>query len=235
MPHDPRLSASAGHTTRTLPLPFVCSHTNGGLDAAWVHVAGELDIGTTPTLESTLRELHSQALLVVLDLREVEFIDSSGVHAIVDAAVRARRAARRLVVVRNPATADRVFTLTDSFHDVDMGELHPDEPPVQVLLRLAAEDAVELAITDTAGRTVVRTTPADLSIMLDECDIPGHDGARRPVSRLPRVMRALAALLGLRLNDDQRAAGADWLGGPPLDEYTLSEGVLPRDARRENA
>jgi anti-sigma B factor antagonist len=234
MSQDPLLSDSVGGSARTLPRAFVCSHTNGGLDAAWVHVAGELDIATTPRLESTLRELHSQALLVVLDLREVEFVDSSGVHAIVDASVRARRAARRLVVVRNPATVDRVFTLTESFHEVDIGDLHPAEPPVQVLLRLAAEDAVQLAITDTAGRTVVRTTPADLSIMLDECDIPGHDDARRPASRPVRAVRALAALLGLRMTDDQRSRRADWLGGPPLDEYTLSDG-LPSEASREHA
>lgn len=29
------------------PPAIVCSWTNGGLDAAWVHVAGKLDIATT--------------------------------------------------------------------------------------------------------------------------------------------------------------------------------------------
>ena len=32
-----------------VPQPtFVCSHTNPGRGAAWVHVAGELDMATTP-------------------------------------------------------------------------------------------------------------------------------------------------------------------------------------------
>ena len=64
---------------------FVCSCTDGALHAAWVHVAGELDIATTPQLERTLRETQQGARLVVLDLRAVTFMDCAGVHAIVDA------------------------------------------------------------------------------------------------------------------------------------------------------
>ena len=56
--------------------PFVCSSTDGGLDAAWVHMAGELDIATVPQLEQTLRETQLQARLVVLDLRELAFMDA---------------------------------------------------------------------------------------------------------------------------------------------------------------
>jgi anti-anti-sigma factor len=68
----------------TIPQPaFVCAHASVGLDAAWVEVAGELDIATTPQLERTLREAQSSARLVVLDLRNVTFMDCSGVHVIV--------------------------------------------------------------------------------------------------------------------------------------------------------
>jgi anti-anti-sigma regulatory factor len=48
----------------SLPPPFACSWTNGGLDAGWVQVAGELDIATAPQLERTLRELQSGTHLV---------------------------------------------------------------------------------------------------------------------------------------------------------------------------
>ncbi|HSS57341.1 MAG TPA: STAS domain-containing protein [Solirubrobacteraceae bacterium] len=56
-----------------LPPSFACSWTTIAGDAAWMHVAGELDIATTPSLELTLSEAEAQ--LVVLDLREVEFMD----------------------------------------------------------------------------------------------------------------------------------------------------------------
>jgi anti-sigma B factor antagonist len=110
-----------------------------GLDAAWVHVAGELDVATTPRLERTLEQAQLQARLVVLDLRALAFVDSTGVHAIADASIRARQVARRLVVLRGPPNVDRIFTLSGSI-DVEIHDLDPVEPPAQVLLRLAGEE-----------------------------------------------------------------------------------------------
>ena len=124
-----------------LPPAFQCSWTDGAPDAAWVHLAGELDIATAPRLESALREPRSQARLVVLDLRELAFIDSSGVHAIVDASVRARRAGRRMLLLRGRPGADRVFTLTGSADDVRGGDIDAVEPSVQALRRLIEEEA----------------------------------------------------------------------------------------------
>ena len=58
--------------------PFECSTSDGGHNAAWVYLAGELDIATTPQLERTLCEPRSQVPLVVLDLRDVTFMDMMG-------------------------------------------------------------------------------------------------------------------------------------------------------------
>jgi anti-sigma B factor antagonist len=125
-----------------VPPAFDCSWTGGGPDGAWVRVVGELDIATTPQLERTLRGAQLEAQLVVLDLRELAFIDSSGVHAIVNAGIRARQAVRRLVVLRGPPNVDRAFTLAECRDDVEIHDLDPIEPPVQLLLRLAAEELV---------------------------------------------------------------------------------------------
>ena len=102
-----------------------------------MRVVGELDIATTPQLERTLREAQLEARLVVLDLRELLFIDSSGVHAIVNAGIRARQAARRLLVLRGPPNVDRVFTLAGRRDDVEIHDLDPVEPLVHALLQLA--------------------------------------------------------------------------------------------------
>ncbi len=133
---DSVLPDSIADRADAVPLPpaFVCSWTDAGLDAAWVHVAGELDIATTPQLERTLRERESQARLVVLDLRELAFMDCSAVHAIVNASIRARRDGRRLVLLRAPANVDRVFALTGSSADVEIGDVDSFQPPVQALL-----------------------------------------------------------------------------------------------------
>jgi anti-sigma B factor antagonist len=131
----------------SLPPPFACSSTNGGVDAARVYVGGELDIATTPQLERTLSQ--SQARLVVLDLRELAFIDSCGVHAIVDAGIRARKAGRRLVLVRVPASVDRMLTLTGSSHQVEIGDVDPVAPPVHALQRSLVSRS--LLMTDKTG------------------------------------------------------------------------------------
>ena len=109
--------------------PVVCSSTEGGLEAAWVHVAGDLDIATSPQLVRTLREAQSRARLVVLDLRELAFMDSAGVHAIVDASTRARQAGRQLVLLRGPGAVDRLFALTGTSDAVDVGDIGPVESP----------------------------------------------------------------------------------------------------------
>jgi anti-sigma B factor antagonist len=108
-----------------------------------VHLAGELDIATTPHLDRALRDEPAlQAPLVVLDLREVAFVDSSAVHTIVDAAVRARQGGNRLLLLGGSPDVDRVFTLTGTSDQVVSGDIHPVEPSVKALMKLVEEDLV---------------------------------------------------------------------------------------------
>jgi hypothetical protein len=82
------------------------------MHAAWVHVAGALDIATTPQLVETLDASMLDARLVVLDLRELAFMDCAGVHASVE-----------------------LFALTGNAGRVDIGDLGPVQPPVPSLQR----------------------------------------------------------------------------------------------------
>ena len=117
------------------PPAFACTATHGGLDAAWVNVVGELDIATAPALALTLHESQQRAHLTVLDLRELAFMDSAGVHTIVNASLRARKNGRRLVLVRGRPNIYRIFTLTGSTADVDIADPNPVQPPVPALQR----------------------------------------------------------------------------------------------------
>jgi len=125
MPYTPVLVDSIAGRADARPSAFVCSWTDGGLDAAWVHVAGELDVMAVPQLERTLQDSRLQARLVVLDLRELESIDTAGVHAIVGASLRARLGGRRLVLLRGPQSIDRVFTLAEGSDEVAIGDVDP--------------------------------------------------------------------------------------------------------------
>ena len=130
---------------------FSC--TDRGLDASWVHLAGELDIATTPQLVRTLREAQLRAHLVVLDLRKLAFMDCTGVHAIVNASIRARRVGRRLILMRGPPNVDRLFRLTGTSDQVEIGDVGLVEPHVQTLQRSMVSMSL-LRSGEKAGRRV---------------------------------------------------------------------------------
>ncbi len=70
------------------PLPFAVRVVSNGHEATRVEVDGELDIATAPQLQQALDEQLAAGSLVVLDLSNVGFVDSSGLATIL-AAVRA--------------------------------------------------------------------------------------------------------------------------------------------------
>jgi anti-anti-sigma factor len=128
MPDEQTFPDSPVPGSDATPRSFACTWTERGLDAAWVHLAGELDVATTPVLRRTLLAPQLQARMVVLDLRELDFIDGVGVHAIVMASIRARRAGRRLVLVPGPPNISRVFTLTGATYGLEIGEIDVSDP-----------------------------------------------------------------------------------------------------------
>jgi anti-sigma B factor antagonist len=141
MPQASVVTSSTAAGLRAAPPQCVCSWEAGGSDAAWVHVAGELDHASTPKLSQTVRDARLYARLVVLDLREVTFMESSAVHVILDAAGDAQETGGRLILVRGPAHVDRALTLTGACEEVEIFDLAPSEPPAQVLLQLAQRGA----------------------------------------------------------------------------------------------
>jgi anti-anti-sigma factor len=117
-------SAARGYAMR----PFASSWQIGSGDTAWVRLAGELDIATSPQFRQTLSEAQRAARLVMLDLRELCFIDVSGVHVILDAACDSRPYGGRLLIVRGRAQVDMVLTLTEVSKQVVIFDLAPAEP-----------------------------------------------------------------------------------------------------------
>jgi anti-anti-sigma factor len=81
---------------------------------ATLELGGELDLSTVPEAESTLLELEREPHLetIVLDLRKLEFMDSTGLRFVLAAHARATGSEHRFVVIRGGDTVDRVFRLT---------------------------------------------------------------------------------------------------------------------------
>src|SRR4051794_41855425 len=85
-------------------------HTETQGNGVRIALSGELDISTAPRVEEELRRVEEdRPAVIVLDLRELEFMDSTGLRVIVSADGRARDEDRSLRLVRGPAAGQRVF------------------------------------------------------------------------------------------------------------------------------
>ena len=90
-----------------------------------VHVAltGELDISTAQRLEDDLRRVEAdRPELIVLDLQQLSFMDSTGLRLLITADMRARQEERRLVIVQGNEMVQRVMRLTRLDERLDIVE-----------------------------------------------------------------------------------------------------------------
>ncbi len=82
-------------------------------DSVTLAIGGELDLESAPTLERELEDAErSVPRRLVLDLASLDFLDSTGIHLLIDALQRAETNGHQLVLTRVPAHADRLFRLT---------------------------------------------------------------------------------------------------------------------------
>ena len=82
-------------------------------NAALLAVSGELDIATAPELEQALEQISpEQCKLVVVDLRELEFMDSTGLSTLVRAHQRLSEQDCELTLVKGPPQVQRLLDLT---------------------------------------------------------------------------------------------------------------------------
>ena len=76
-------------------------------------LSGEIDLSTVEDVESKLRTTIDEGTgAVALDLREVSFLDSSGLRLLLRLHKEFVDAGRRLVLVQGPRRVARVFELT---------------------------------------------------------------------------------------------------------------------------
>ena len=93
------------------PLDFDTTLSAGD---AVIALSGELDLSGAPALDEEVERLAAAEGVerVVLDLRELEFLDSSGLRSVALAQRRLAAAGRDFVLVRGHETVQRVFEIT---------------------------------------------------------------------------------------------------------------------------
>jgi anti-sigma B factor antagonist len=91
-----------------------------------IRLRGALDLAYAYRFDDELRHAERDASrLLVLDLRDLDFVDSAGMSRILAARRRARRAGRRLVLVRGSRSVQRFLqlaALTEHFEYVNAPE-----------------------------------------------------------------------------------------------------------------
>ena len=114
------------------------AQVNSRNGVASITLRGELDLATVPDLEGHLAPLESDSVsAIILDLRELTFIDSVALHSLVRAKERARTSGQRLILVGARPSARRLFQLTCVEHLLD------DRDTVGVLNRFVGSETRE--------------------------------------------------------------------------------------------
>lgn len=80
---------------------------------AVVALTGELDLASAAELERAVRELRAGGCdRVVVDLSDVDFLDSTGLRVLISLRNTAQRAGHRLTIVPGRQGVQRIFELT---------------------------------------------------------------------------------------------------------------------------
>lgn len=131
-----RASADYGRHTRSTPAVETAGPAPFGVEVqrrdgvAIVLPRGELDLATVETLRTALDGI-TNAPKLVLDLRQLSFIDSTGVHLLVALHQSAQRDGLQLTLIAPPAPVLRAFELCGLDKALPFVALHgePFQPP----------------------------------------------------------------------------------------------------------
>jgi anti-sigma B factor antagonist len=89
-----------------------------------VRMFGELDLTVAERLDGTLAQLQANQQRLIVDLRELTFMDSSGLHCLLEADARARDAGTGFLLIRGSRFPDKLLHMTGLDH-----HLHFAAPP----------------------------------------------------------------------------------------------------------
>lgn len=95
-----------------LPKSDLCFRNEPTQNMNILHCEGRITTSTVPIFKDQVAALISQGKHIVLDLTKVDYIDSSGLGAIVSSYTGARRMGRELRVINLVPRVKELFSLT---------------------------------------------------------------------------------------------------------------------------
>lgn len=108
------------------PEPFRCERGHDG-DRSWVRPVGELDLDTAPVLDQEIGAARAAgAASVVLDMRGLTFMDSTGLRLVIRWDTAAREESFEFAIVPGIEVVHRVFRLTGMDEHLRVAEPPPE-------------------------------------------------------------------------------------------------------------
>jgi anti-anti-sigma factor len=107
------------------PDSFFCERVHDG-DTVWVRPVGELDLDTAPQLEDELAAVRANgARRLVLDMRRLTFMDSTGLRLVIRWDAAARTEGFEFAIVPGSEVVQRVIRLTGMDDQLAVAEPPP--------------------------------------------------------------------------------------------------------------
>ena len=114
--------------------PFRCE-VQPERERARVRPIGEIDMATVPVVEAHLRELRAARFKqLMLDLRAVSFLDSTGLRMILEWDAQSRADGFAFSLVAGPPNVQRLFDLTATTGRLDFVEDNTPAPAVDTAI-----------------------------------------------------------------------------------------------------
>ena len=103
------MSTASAKVPEEMPFDFRISASEQGATST-IELEGEWDLAQqTASTDAIARVLDRRPACLVLDLSQLSFIDSSGVHVVITAHRRCAAQATHLVIIPGPRAVQRVF------------------------------------------------------------------------------------------------------------------------------
>jgi len=97
----------------SIPAPFDLKVVRDADRVTRIAPCGELDIASAPEFEAAIEDAISEHdTEIILDLRELTFMDSTGLRALAQTNARAEQDGFTLVIVRGPRQIERVLEIS---------------------------------------------------------------------------------------------------------------------------
>lgn len=102
-----------------LPTPTLTLTTERTADESIIHCSGRITYETAPQLRQAARALIAESKRLVIDFKEVSYIDSSGLGTVVAILISARKAHCELKFINMTSRVRDLFILTRVVEELD--------------------------------------------------------------------------------------------------------------------